>query len=234
MFRPAAARRFFGPQRWCGTSQRTRLLSSSSSPSASSLSSPQPSLDRDPPVDHSTVVSSEWTKARVSRKYTPSKAGAYISPKDDTYDAIVIGGGHNGLVSAAYLSRAGLKVAVLERRHLVGGGAVTEEMVPGFKFSRASYLAGLLRPSIIKELELEKYGFKYLPRNPSSFTPTLTDSPHKGKYLLLGDDQKANWESIAQFSKHDADAFPMYEDFLVIYFQCLLLLVLSCALLYEI
>ncbi|KAK3255004.1 hypothetical protein CYMTET_35801, partial [Cymbomonas tetramitiformis] len=129
-------------------------------------------------------------------------------------DVIIIGGGHNGLVSAAYLARRGLDVCVLERRHLVGGAAVTEEMVPGFKFSRASYLAGLLRPQIIEDLQLAKYGFKYLPRDPSSFTPTHTDGPLGGKYLMLGSDGQKNWESIAQFSRKDADAYEKYEEFL--------------------
>lgn len=123
---------------------------------------------------------------------------------------IIVGGGHNGLVAAAYLAKQGLDVLVLERRHVVGGGAITEELVPGFKFSRASYLAGLLRPQIITELGLEKYGFKYLPRDPSSFTPTSEE----GKYLMLGSDEEANWQSIAQFSKRDADVFPEYEAFL--------------------
>jgi len=84
----------------------------------------------------------------------------------------------------------------------------------GYKFSRASYLAGLLRPQIISDLELESYGFKYLPRNPSSFTPTKQDSIYKGKYLLLGDDPIDNWKSIAQFSHSDADRYPKYEEFL--------------------
>ena len=126
----------------------------------------------------------------------------------------MIGGGHNGLVSAAYLSQSGLDTLVLERRDKVGGAAVTEEIIPGFKFSRASYLAGLLRPQIIQDLNLEKYGFKYLPRNPSSFTPTLMNSPYGGKYLILGDDAQANRESISQFSVHDADAYPRYDEFL--------------------
>lgn len=149
-----------------------------------------------------------------SGKYHRVDPAVYVAPKKNKRDVVVVGGGHNGLVSAAYLAKAGLDVLVLERRHCVGGAAVTEEIVPGFKFSRASYLAGLLRPHIIKDLNLEKYGFKYLPRNPSSFTPTKLDSEHKGKYLLLGDDEKANWESIAQFSKKDADSFPKYEALL--------------------
>lgn len=150
----------------------------------------------------------------IESKYWTSAPGVYVAPAKKSRDVIVIGGGHNGLISAAYLSKAGLDTLVLERRHLVGGAAVTEEIIPGFKFSRASYLAGLLRPKIIEDLQLAKYGFKYLPRNPSSFTPTKLDSIYKGKYLLLGDDAQENWRSIAQFSKRDADAYPKYEEFL--------------------
>jgi len=86
---------------------------------------------------------------RVTKKYYPSP-GAFVAPKKTKRDVIIVGGGHNGLTSAAYLARAGLDVLVLERRHLVGGAAVTEELYPGFKFSRASYLAGLLRPQFIE------------------------------------------------------------------------------------
>ena len=74
------------------------------------------------------------------------------------YDAVVIGGGHNGLVNACYLAKAGLKVLVLERRHLLGGATLTEEIVPGFRFSVFSYVVSLLRPEIIRELELPKHG----------------------------------------------------------------------------
>ena len=81
----------------------------------------------------------------------------------DRYDAIVIGGGHNGLVCAAYLARGGLKTCVLERRHIVGGAAVTEEVFPGFRWSVASYVMSLLQPRIIRELELGRHGFKVLP-----------------------------------------------------------------------
>ena len=78
----------------------------------------------------------------------------------ERYDAIIIGGGHNGLTCGAYLARAGLKTLVLERRHVVGGAAVTEEVVPGFKFSVFSYLMSLLHPRVIADLELAKYGYR--------------------------------------------------------------------------
>eukprot|EP00268_Persea_americana_P025287 TRINITY_DN24654_c0_g1_i4.p1 TRINITY_DN24654_c0_g1~~TRINITY_DN24654_c0_g1_i4.p1 ORF type:complete len:342 (+),score=68.49 TRINITY_DN24654_c0_g1_i4:295-1320(+) len=122
------------------------------------------------------------------------------------WDAVVVGGGHNGLTAAAYLARSGLSVAVLERRHVIGGAAVTEELVPGFRFSRCSYVQSLLRPSIIKELELGRHGLKLLKRNPSSFTPCLD-----GRYLLLGPDAAFNHAEISKFSKKDAEAYPRYE-----------------------
>src|SRR5262245_20313722 len=86
------------------------------------------------------------------------------------YDAIIIGAGHNGLVAAAYLARAGKRVLVLEQRHLVGGAAVTEEIVPGFKFSVFSYVVSLLRPEIIRDLELPRHGLQLLPLE-STVTP---------------------------------------------------------------
>lgn len=116
-----------------------------------------------------------------------------------------MGAGHNGLVAANYLAKAGLKVAVFERRHVVGGAAITEEIFPGFKFSRASYLAGLLRPDIIKELDLKKNGVEFFFRDPYSFTP------HKDgkRYLLLGSEPN---NTIAMFSKKDAETFSQYEN----------------------
>ncbi|XP_065528104.1 pyridine nucleotide-disulfide oxidoreductase domain-containing protein 2 isoform X3 [Lathamus discolor] len=129
------------------------------------------------------------------------------------YDAVVIGAGHNGLVAAAYLQRAGLRTAVLEKRHVLGGAAVTEEIVPGFKFSRASYLLSLLRPQIYTELELQRHGLRVLPRDPYSFTPLLEDrSPPRS--LLLGNNRAQTQQQIAQFSQKDAQAYPEYEAFM--------------------
>ncbi|CAJ0590694.1 unnamed protein product [Cylicocyclus nassatus] len=130
-------------------------------------------------------------------------------PKD-TYDAIVIGGGHNGLTAAAYLVRAGRRVCVLERRNVIGGAAVTEEILPGYKFSRASYLLSLLRPIVIKDLKLKEHGLRYHIRNPSSFTP-IRDSKRS---LLLGLDIQENRREIRKFSKRDAEMFPKYEEFI--------------------
>jgi phytoene dehydrogenase-like protein len=125
------------------------------------------------------------------------------------YDVIVIGAGHNGLVTAAYLAKAGLSVAVFEARHVVGGAAVTEEIWPGYKISRCSYVNSLFRPEIIRDLNLKSFGFEMLPRNPSSFTP-FPD----GRYLLLGPDKNLNHREISKFSGRDAEVFPDYESWL--------------------
>ncbi len=126
-----------------------------------------------------------------------------------TYDLIVIGGGHNGLVTAAYLARKGLKVLVLERREVLGGACVTEEVWPGYKVSTAAYVNSLLRPEIIRDLELKRHGFEMLPRSPSSFTP-FPD----GRSLLLGPDKAMTHREVAKFSTKDADALPRYEAML--------------------
>ena len=122
----------------------------------------------------------------------------------DRYDAIVIGGGHNGLVNGAYLARGGLKTLILEQRHLVGGAAITEELHPGFWFTTFSYALSLLRPQIIHELELTKHGFMPILMS-SKFAPTPD-----GDYLWFTQDHDANLREIARISPHDADAYEQY------------------------
>lgn len=125
------------------------------------------------------------------------------------YDAIIVGGGHNGLVTACYLAKAGRKVLVLERRYVVGGACVTEEVFPGFKVSTAAYVNSLFRKEIIRDLKLRDYGLELLERNPSSFTPFPDD-----RYLLMGPDGALNRREIAKFSARDAEAYPKYEAML--------------------
>ncbi|MBV8244996.1 MAG: NAD(P)/FAD-dependent oxidoreductase [Candidatus Eremiobacteraeota bacterium] len=125
------------------------------------------------------------------------------------YDAIIIGGGHNGLVTACYLARAKRKVLVLERRYIVGGACVTEETFPGFKVSTAAYVNSLFRPEIIRDLKLREHGFETLERNPASFSPFLD-----GRYLMLGADPESDQREIAKFSRRDAENYPRYNAML--------------------
>src|SRR5437899_11276106 len=121
-----------------------------------------------------------------------------------TYDAIVIGGGHNGLTHAAYLARAGRKVLVLERRPVLGGAAVTEEVYPGFKYSVCSYVVSLLRPEIIRELDLPRHGLELLPLD-GTFPPMLN-----GDYLWRVNAHARTRREIARHSRVDAEAYDEY------------------------
>ncbi len=118
----------------------------------------------------------------------------------ERYDAIVVGAGHNGLVNACYLAKAGLNTLLLERRHLVGGATITEELVPGFHFTTFSYAISLLRPEIVHELDLVRHGLMVVPLI-NTFQPGFD-----GAYLFLGPDSWANYHEIARHSRVDAEA----------------------------
>src|SRR5580693_2968496 len=135
-------------------------------------------------------------KHRCSR---PSVLKAKMAGSDNSkYDVIVIGGGHNGLVNAGYLARAGKKVLVLERRYVLGGAACTEEVFPGFKFSVCSYVVSLLRPEIIRDLDLPRHGLEILPLD-GTFTPMPN-----GDHLWRVNDHAKTLREIARHSRVDA------------------------------
>ncbi len=123
------------------------------------------------------------------------------------YDSIIVGGGHNGLVAAAYLARGGRKVLVLERRELVGGCAVTEEIWPGYRVSTAAYLTSLLQERIVRELELARFGYQVDAKDPAFFS-AFPD----GRHFFMWQDRARTLAEIAKFSRHDAEVYPAYED----------------------
>ena len=135
------------------------------------------------------------------------------------YDAIVIGGGHNGLVAAAYLARAGRRTLVLERRHVLGGAAVTEEIVPGYRFSVASYVVSLLRPEIIRELDLPRHGLEILPLD-GTFTPLPEGAAARAgvqgpDYLWRVNDHGKTIRELRRWSRRDAEAYEEYGRLMV-------------------
>ena len=123
------------------------------------------------------------------------------------YDALIIGGGHNGLVCAFYLARAGLKVRILERRDIIGGAAVTEEFHPGFRNSVASYTVSLLQPKVIADMRLADHGYRVIERPISNFLPQ-----EDGGYLKLGGGIERTQAEFRKFSNHDAEVLPAYYD----------------------
>eukprot|EP00761_Pharyngomonas_kirbyi_P001494 gb/GECH01001498.1/.p1 GENE.gb/GECH01001498.1/~~gb/GECH01001498.1/.p1 ORF type:complete len:618 (+),score=130.80 gb/GECH01001498.1/:1-1854(+) len=196
-------------------SSKPNFLSQSNSRFTSNRSLHIPNFNRNSNISikkNRNIFSNQSKQLRITKRLnsssSPERTLDSIS-RSEVYDAVIIGGGHNGLVSAAYLAKAGKNVAVLERRHVVGGAAVTEEIVPGFKFSRASYLCSLFRRSIVEDLDLEQHGFELIPRDPASFTPLLD-----GRYLMMGAQEDFNVKQISKFSSRDAEAFPQYEAYL--------------------
>jgi phytoene dehydrogenase-like protein len=126
-----------------------------------------------------------------------------------TYDAIVVGGGHNGLTAAAYLARSGLRVCVLERRDILGGACVTEEVWPGHRVSRASYVVSLLHPKVVDDLQLKAYGYEVHPLDPAYST-----LPPEGPPLFFFNDEAATCASVAPHSKRDAERYPAFQALL--------------------
>ena len=135
--------------------------------------------------------------------HLPSKVGG---SSGTSYDAIVVGGGHNGLTTAAYLAKAGQKVLVLERRPILGGACVTEEVWPGKRVSRASYVVSMLQPRIVKDLRLEDFGYRAVPLDPA-YAALTEDGP-----VVFYDDYDKTAESIRPLSAHDADNFVAFEE----------------------
>src|SRR3954465_2468644 len=126
-----------------------------------------------------------------------------------TYDAIVVGGGHNGLTAAAYLARGGLRVCVLERRDILGGACVTEEVWPGHRISRASYVVSLLQPRVVEDLRLKDFGYEVRPLDPA-----YAAIDEDGRVILFHNDESATCESIAKHSRADAEAYIAFEALL--------------------
>src|SRR5881296_2822529 len=141
-----------------------------------------------------------------SKAYHARTQAQTMSPAQ-TYDAVIIGGGHNGLVCAAYLGMSGLKVKVLERRAVVGGAAVTEEFHPGFRNSVAAYTVSLLQPKIIRDLRLAEHGLRIGERPFSNFLPLPDD-----QYLQVGGGLERSQRQLARHSARDAERLPKYWD----------------------
>jgi len=148
--------------------------------------------------------------AAAPQKTAKPSAGNGRAPRGGrgSYDAIVVGGGHNGLTAAAYLARAGLEVCVLERREVIGGACVTEELWPGARVSRASYVVSMLQPRIVSDLRLHDFGYRAVPLDPAYVA--LTDAGP----IFFHDDATQTAASIARFSRHDAEAYEGFEDLL--------------------
>lgn len=152
------------------------------------------------------------TSAANSTSVNGSAPGSGRAPATGTggneYDAIVVGGGHNGLTTGAYLAKAGMRTLILERRHILGGACVTEEVWPGARVSRASYVVSMLQPKVVADLELKRFGYEAYPLDPA-YAAMTPDGP-----IIFHDDVTKTQESIAKFNKKDAEAYEKFEDLL--------------------
>src|SRR5215210_7043957 len=126
-----------------------------------------------------------------------------------SWDAIVVGGGHNGLTTGAYLAKAGLRTLILERRYILGGACVTEELWPGARVSRASYVVSMLQPRIVDDLHLRDFGYRAVPLDPA-YAALTPEGP-----IFFFNETARTQASIAPFSKADAEAYAGFEDLLV-------------------
>ncbi len=148
-----------------------------------------------------TSPSSVPTSNAVNGSNAPATGGG-------SWDAIVVGGGHNGLTTGAYLAKAGMRTLILERRHILGGACVTEEIWPGARVSRCSYVVSMLQPKVVADLELKRYGYKAYPLDPA-YAAMTPDGP-----IIFHDDVVKTQESIARFSKKDAENYAKFEELL--------------------
>src|SRR4029079_5762227 len=151
--------------------------------------------------EDTVLRSREETQAVSAQPIRSAPAAAAAARSSKPYDAVIVGAGHNGLVCAAYLAKAGRKVLVLERRHQVGGATTTEEIFPGFQYTCCSYVVSLLRPWIIRDLDLPRHGYEVLP-----LEETFTPFPD-GRYLLRDSDPERTKRAIAKFSPRDAEVY---------------------------
>ncbi|HEX2389031.1 MAG TPA: NAD(P)/FAD-dependent oxidoreductase [Solirubrobacterales bacterium] len=144
----------------------------------------------------------------ASASTSTNGSGPAPATRGGSWDAIVVGGGHNGLTTGAYLARAGLRTLILERRHILGGACVTEEVWPGARVSRCSYVVSMLQPKVVADLELKRYGYEAYPLDPA-YAAMTPDGP-----IIFHDDVVKTQESIARFSKRDAERYGKFEDLL--------------------
>ena len=156
----------------------------------------------------------EWRRHRRAPyqdfvRLTTWSGSRRLPPMTTDYDAIVVGGGHNGLTAAAYLARAGLRICVVERRDILGGACVTEEVWPGHRVSRASYVVSLLQPKVVADLRLKDFGYEVHPLDPA-----YAAIDEEGRVAVLPQRRAGGVESLARFSKKDAAALPAFEALL--------------------